>query len=337
VARDGRVWTCSWRDGERPIGWSPLGEPLFPAGADVVVLNNRLQDRDLFAIGHDGRLWNTCWVTDKPWKQWRRWEALGPRQFPAGAGVAAASVANTGDVAAFVVDGRGRLWTVRFPDLERETQGHWSDFSVIDAPPLAAGAAVCAISSGHGGDIAVLALGPDGRVWTAATTWPVPAPPEPWGQWTAVGGLRAVSMRAFRDSNSASGVVAIGEDGRLYAASAPGGGTWGCWSALGRRLPALDAGIVLMAGAAGERRLVMCDSDGRIWANLAQGGAWGGWKAVGARRFAGGASLAALGDRESEHRVLVLDVEGRVWANVARAPDGRWDGWSVLVESPLPA
>lgn len=153
VARDGRVWTRSWRDCGRPDGWSPLGPPLFPAGAEVVVLNNRLQDRDLFVLGLDGRLWNTCWVTDKPWKQWRRWEALGQHQFPAGAGLAATTVANTGDVAAFVVDGGGRLWTVRFPDLGRETHGHWSGFSVIEGPPLAADAAVCAISSGHGCDM----------------------------------------------------------------------------------------------------------------------------------------------------------------------------------------
>lgn len=336
VARDGRVWTSSWRDCGRPDRWSPLGAPLFPAGAEVVVLNNRLQDRDLFVLGRDGRLWNTCWVTDKPWKQWRRWEALGQRQFPAGAGVAAATVANTGDVAAFVVDGGGRLWTVRFPDLERETHGNWSGFSVIDGPPLAAGASVCAISSGHGSDIAVLALGRDGRVWTTATTWPVPAPPREWDQWTPVGGLRAVSIRALRDSNGASGVVAAGEDGRLYAASAPAGGTWGSWSALGRRLPVLDAGIVVMAGARGERRVFMLGSDGRVWTNLSRNGAWGGWAAIGGYHFAEGASLAALGDRESEHRALVLDVDGRVWTNVARSPDERCDGWSVLGESALP-
>jgi len=336
VARDGRVWTSSWRDCWRPEGWLPVGSSLFPTGANVIVLNNRLRDRDLFVLGRDGRLWNTCWVTDKPWKQWRRWEALGQRQFPVGAGVAAVTVANTGDVAAFVVDRDGRLWTVRFPDLEREAHGHWSAYSVIDGPPLAAGASVCAISSGQGSDLAVLALGRDGRVWTVATTWAVPAPPRAWGQWTPVGGLRAVSIRALRHSNGASGVVAVGEDERLYAASAPAGGTWVRWKALGRRRPALDAGLVMMAGARGEQRVVMLDAEGRVWTNLAQNGTWGGWAAVGARRFVAGASLAALGDRESEHRALVLDVDGLVWTNALRCPDERWDGWSEFGESALP-
>ncbi|MDQ6803405.1 MAG: hypothetical protein M3065_00225 [Actinomycetota bacterium] len=122
VADDGRVWTSSWRDRVRPGGWSPVGAPLFEGGADVVVLCNRLQDRDLFVLRRDGRLWNICRVTDKPWKQWRRWEALGRRRFPAAAGVAAATVANTGDVAAFAVDGGGRLWIDRFPDPERGAQ-----------------------------------------------------------------------------------------------------------------------------------------------------------------------------------------------------------------------
>ena len=337
VARDGRVWTISWRDRGRTGGWSPLGAPLFPPGADVVVLCNRLQDRDLFVLGRDGRLWNTCWVTDKRWKQWRRWEALGRRQFPAGAGVTAATVANSGDVAAFAVDGGGRLWINRFPDPERGRQQWWSGFSVIDGPPLAPGAPVCAISSGHGGDLAVLALGRDGRVWMAATTWPVPAPAEPWGQWSALGGLRAVSIRALRDADGASAAVAIGEDGRLHGASAPAGERWRSWSALGRRRPALDAGIVLMAGALGERRVLVLGSDGRVWTNVARGGAWDGWAAVGGRRFAAGASLAALGDHESEHRAFVLDVDGRVWTNVARSTDARWDGWSVLGESAFPA
>ena len=337
VARDGAVWTSSWRDGGRPGGWSPLGAPLFPGGAEVVVLCNRLQDRDLFVLGRDGRLWNACWVTDKPWKQWRRWEALGPRRFPAGAGVAAATVANTGDVAAFAVDGAGRLWIDRFPDPEREREQWWSGFSVIDGPPLAAGAPLCAISSGDGGDLAVLALGRDGRVWTADTTWPVPAPPAPWGQWSPLGALRALSIRALRDADGASAVIAVGKDGRLHAASAPAGEAWGSWSALGRRRPVHEAGIVVLAGARGERRVLVLGSDGRVWTNVARGNAWGGWAAVGGRRFAAGASLAALGNGEREHQAFVLDTGGRVWTNVTRPPDARWDGWSLFEESAFPA
>lgn len=335
VACDGRVWTSEWRDSGRPSAWAPLGAPLFPGGADVVVLCNRLQDRDLFVLGRDGRLWNTCWVTDKPWKQWREWETLGQQRFPVGAGVAAATVANTGDVAAFVVDGSGRLWMVRFPDPEGGREQWWSGLSIIDGPALAAGAPVCAISSGHGNDLAVLALGSDGRVWTAATTWAVPAPPARWGPWSALGGLRAVSIRALRDADGASAVVAVGQDGQLHAASAPAGETWGSWSALGRRRPGLNASIAVMAGAHGERRVLVLGSDGRVWTNVARGG-WDGWSAVGARRFGVGASLAALGDHESEHRVFVLDVDGRVWTNVARSADARWNGWSVLGESLCP-
>ena len=337
VARDGRVWTSEWRGSGRLSEWLPLGEPLFPRGADVVGLSNRLEDRDLFVLGRDGRLWNTCWVTDKPWKQWRGWEALGRRRFPAGAGLAAATVANSGDVAAFTVDAGGRLWIVRFPDPERGRQQWWSDLSVIDGPPLGAGAPVCAISSGHGGDLAVLALGRDGRVWTAATTWAVPAPPAPWSPWSALDGLRAVSIRALRDAAGASAVVAVGQDGRLYAASAPASETWGSWSALGRRRPVLHAGVVVLAGMRGERRVLVLGTDGRLWTNVARGGAWGGWAAVGARRFAAGATITGLGDRESEHRALVLDVDGRVWTNVTRSADARWDGWSVLGESAFPA
>ncbi len=337
VARDGRVWTSSWREGGRPGGWSPVGTPLFPDGAEVVVLCNRLRDRDLFVLGHDGRLWNTCWVTDKPWKQWRSWEALGRRRFPAGAGVAAVTVANTGDVAALAVDGSGRLWIVRFPDPERGRQQWWSGFSVIDGPPFAAGAPVCAISSGHGLDLGVLALGRDGRVWTAETTWPVPATPERWGQWSALGGLRVVSIRALRDADGASAVIGVGEDGRLHAAFMPASGTWGSWSALGRRRPVHEAGIVVIAGADGERRVLVLGSDGRVSTNVARGGAWGGWAAVGGRRFATGASLAALGNHESEHQAFVLEADGRMWTNAARSADARWDGWSALELSAFPA
>ena len=337
VARDGRVWTSELGDGGCPGEWSPLGEPLFRCGAEVAVLSNRLRDRDLFALGRDGRLWNTCWVTDKPWKQWRGWEALGRRRFPSGAGVAATTVANTGDVATFVVDDRGRLWMVRFPDPEGGRQQWWSGLSVVDAPPLRAGAPVCAISSGHARDLAVLAIGEDGRVWTVATTWPVPAPPAPWSPWSALGELRAISIRALRDADGASAVIAVGQDGRLHAASAPAGETWGSWSALGRRRPALDPGISFLAGADGERRVLVLGAGGRVWTNLARDGAWGGWTAVGTRRFAPGACLAALGDRQDGHLALVLDIDGRVWTNVAESVDARWNGWSVLAKNALSA
>lgn len=92
-----------------------------------------------------------------------------------------------------------------------------------------------------------------------------------------------------------------------------------------------------MAGARGERRVLVLGSDGRVWTNVARGGAWGGWSPVGARRFASGANLAALGDHESEHRAFVLEVDGRVWTNVARSVDARWEGWCVLGESAFPA
>jgi hypothetical protein len=55
----------------------------------------------------------------------------------------------------------------------------------------------------------------------------------------------------------------VGQDGRLHAASAPAGETWGSWSALGRRRPGLDAAIVVMAGAHGERRVLALGADGR--------------------------------------------------------------------------
>jgi hypothetical protein len=336
VAHDGRVWTNCWQDGEAPAGWSALGSPLFPKGANVVVLCNRLQDRDLFVLGRDARLWNTCWVTDKPWKQWRGWEALGGRRFPAGAGVAATTVARTGDVAAFVVDADGRLWMVRFPDPERGRELCWSRFAVIDGPPLAAGGPVCAISSGHARDLAVLALGRDGRVWTAATTWPVPAPPTPWGEWSALGGLSAISFRAVRDGDGASDVIAVGQDGRLHAASAPTQGAWGPWSPIGQRRPPLDGAIVVLAGSKGERRVLMLGRDRRVWTNVRSEGGSGRWAAIGARRFAAGASIAALGDRESEHQVFVLDVDGRVRTSVARLPNVGGENSSVLQNGRFP-
>lgn len=109
----------------------------------------------------------------------------------------------------------------------------------------------------------------------------------------ALGGLRAVSIGALRDADGASVVVAAGQDGRLHAASARAGRH----GEADRRSGAGDlrwTRASSMAGACGERRVLVLGSDGRVSTKVSRGGAWGGWAAVGAQRFATGASLAAL-------------------------------------------
>jgi alpha-tubulin suppressor-like RCC1 family protein len=94
VAGDGRVWTSEWRDDRRLTEWLPLGEPLFPRGADVVVLSNRLQDRArrspgsaigtvnhrALVLGVDGRVWTN--VTRSADARWDGWSVLGASAFP---------------------------------------------------------------------------------------------------------------------------------------------------------------------------------------------------------------------------------------------------------------
>ena len=263
----GGIWH-RWWDGQRWVGWEPLGGQTPPASGPAAASwgYDRL---DVFVRGVDNQLWRTWWDG----VEWVGWEQHG------GILTSDPAVASRGynrlDIFARGLD--NGLWHKSWGEV-----GGWSEWEPLGGILTSAPAV-----SARGPDaLDVFVRGIDNALWYRS--WNGAG----WSGWRSLGGVLTSAPAATVagvDTNVVH-VFARGQDSGLWRRSfSESSGQWAAWQPLG--------GILTSAPAADSRSRTVIDvfvrgqGDG-LWQLWGNGAWWTGWGSLGGVLTSGPSSAA---------------------------------------------
>ncbi|MDQ3935588.1 MAG: beta-lactamase family protein [Actinomycetota bacterium] len=232
VGTDGGVYTAAWdanMAGQKWRGWWRIGNLQAKLGTTVAAVARDPDRLDVFVAGADGKVWSAAWSQPRQAEGWRGWWHIRSGSVAPGGAVTAIS-RHPDKLDVFHVGNDRRVYTAAW---ERgfgndEWRGWWPIGSLQAVP----GTPVNAVARDPD-RLDVFTAGADGKVWSAAWSWP--RKDEGWrGWWNIQNGLVAPggSVTAVSRNPKKLDVFHVGNDSNVYTAAwdeAVADGKWRGW------------------------------------------------------------------------------------------------------------